>query len=158
MSFKVRLASVDKKDEIYELLINYSKELEQYQEYPSGEIASNEYFDFYWTDSDRFPFIAYINDKLIGFCFLRVEESYYSIAEFYIKPNFRRLGYGKSMLNFVIEFCKEQGKHSSIIADSFIKKSFAKNFWTANSFITIMEVIYENEKSHRNLRELNIKE
>ncbi len=154
MPLSVQLASVDKKDEIFKLLGNYSKELEQYQEYPSGEIASNEYFDFYWTETNRFPFIAYINDELIGFCFLRVEESYYSIAEFYIKPNFRHLGYGKKMLNFIIEFCKEQGKHSSIIADCFIKNSIANNFWTANEFITKKVVEYENEKSYRNMREI----
>jgi len=157
MSLKVQLASVDKKDEIYKLLIKYSKELEQYQEYPSGEIASNKYFDLYWTETDRFPFIAYINDELIGFCFLRVEESYYSIAEFYNKPNFRHLGYGKTMLNSVIEFCKEQGKHSSIIADCFIKNSIANNFWTANEFITHKEIIYEKERSYRKIRDLHIK-
>lgn len=157
MSLKVQLASIDKKDKIFELLINYSKELEQYQEHPSGEIASNKYFNFYWTEPDRFPFLAYINENLIGFCLLRVEESYYSIAEFYIKPNFRRLGYGKSMLNFVIEFCKDQGKHSSIIADCFIKNSIANNFWTANEFITHKEVIYEKERSYRNIRDFYIK-
>ena len=156
MPLNIQLASVDKKDEIFKLLINYSKELEQYQEHPTGEIASNNYFDLYWTEADRFPFITHINDELIGFCFLRVEESYYSIAEFYIKPKFRHQGYGKSLLNYVIEFCKEQGKHASIIADSFIKNSIAKNFWNANGFITIMEVIFENEKSHRNLREFHI--
>ena len=153
MTINVQLASVNKKDGIFELLIDYSKELEQYQDYPSGEIASNKYFDFYWTDTDRFPFIAYINDELIGFCFLRVEESYYSVAEFYIKPNFRHLGYGRKMLNFIIEFCKEQGKHSSIIADCFIKNSIANNFWTANEFITHEEVIHEKERSYRNIRD-----
>ena len=157
MPLNVQLASVDKKDEILKLLIKYSKELEQYQEYPSGEIASNKYFEFYWTDLDRFPFIAYINDELIGFCFLRVEESYYSIAEFYIKPDFRNLGYGKNMLNFIIEFCKEQGKHSSLIADCFIKNSVANNFWTANEFITHKEIIYEKERSYRNIRDFHIK-
>lgn len=157
MLLKIVLATKETKNDIFKLLIEYSKELEEYMEYPSGEIASNEYFDFYWTETDRFPVIAYIDDELIGFCFLRVEESYYSIAEFYIKPNFRRLGYGKSMLNYIIEFCKEQGKHSSIIADCFIKNSIANNFWTANGFITIEEVIYENEKSYRKLREFHIK-
>ncbi|MFX0137741.1 MAG: GNAT family N-acetyltransferase [Candidatus Hodarchaeota archaeon] len=156
MALKISKASYDDKNEIYEALINYSKELEQYQEYPSGLIASNKYFNLYWTETDRFPFVAYIADKLVGFCLLRVEESYYSIAEFYIKPNFRRQGYGKSLLNYIIEFCKEQGKHSSIIADSFIKNSIAKNFWNANGFITINEIIFENEKSHRNLKEIHI--
>ena len=154
MTLIVQMASVDKKDEIFKLLINYSKELEQYLEHPTGETASNKYFDLYWTETGRFPFIAYINDELIGFCFLRIEESYYSIAEFYIKPNFRNLGYGKSMVNFIIEFCKEQGKHSSIIADCFIKNLIANKFWIFNGFITNKVVMYENEKSYRNLREI----
>ncbi len=157
MPLNVHLASTDNKDEIFQLLIKYSKELEQIQETPSGKIASKEFFNFYWTESDRFPFVAYDNNVLIGFCLLRVEESYYSIAEFYIKPNFRHLGYGKSMLNFIIEFCKVQGKYSSIIADPLIKNSIAKNFWTANGFITSKEVIYENEKYYRNLKEFQIK-
>ena len=158
MSLKIVLASKETKDDIFKLLIEYSKELEGYQENPTGEIASNKYFDFYWTDTDRYPFVAYINEELIGFCFLRVEEKYYSIAEFYIKPNFRHQGYGKSLLNYILKFFKEQGKHSSIIADSFIKNSITKNFWIANGFITIKEVIYNNEKSHRNLREFHITE
>ena len=66
--------------------------------------------------------------------FKKIEEKYYSIAEFYIKPNFRQQGYGKSLLNYILKFCKEQGKHSSIIADSFIKNSITKNFWIANGF------------------------
>ena len=153
MPLSIQLASVDKKDEILKLLIKYSKELEQYQEYPSGEIASNRYFNLYWTEKDRFPFVVYINEELIGFCLLRVEENYYSIAEFYIKPNFRQLGHGKTLLHSIIEFCKEDGKHSSIIADCFIKNIIATKFWTSNGFITIKEVIFENEKSNRNLRE-----
>jgi ribosomal protein S18 acetylase RimI-like enzyme len=157
MPLNVQLASVNKKDAIFKLLINYSKELEQYQEYPTGEIASHKYFDFYWTEKDRIPFVACINEKLIGLCLLRVEESYYSIAEFYIKPRFRQQGYGKNLLNYIIEFCKEQRKHSSIIADSFVKNSIAKNFWNSNGFITIKEITYNNEKSHRNLREFHIK-
>ena len=155
MPFNVQLASVDKNDAIFKLLITYSKELEQYQDNPTGEIASNKYFDFYWIEADRFPFVGYINEELIGFCLLRVEENYYSIAEFYIKPNFRQLGHGKTMIHSIIEFCKEHGKHSSIIADCFIKNSIANNFWTANEFVTHKEVIYEKERSYRNIRDLH---
>ena len=153
MSLKIYLASFEEKNEIYKALIRYSKELEQFQENPTGKIASEEYFNYYWTESDRFPIVAFIDDELIGFCLLRSEEKYYSIAEFYIKPKFRRLGYGKKLLNFTIEFCKKQGIHSSIIANSLVKNVRANTFWITNGFIRLKEVIYEIERYYCNLKE-----
>ncbi|MFX1444738.1 MAG: GNAT family N-acetyltransferase [Promethearchaeota archaeon] len=153
MSLKINLASFEEKNEIYKALIDYSKELEQFQERPKGEIASEKYFEYYWTDPQRFPIVAHKNEELIGFCFLRAEEKYYSIAEFYIKPKFRRLGYGKTVLNFTIEFCRKQGIHSSIIANSFVKNLGANTFWIRNGFIKQKEVIFENEKYYCNIKE-----
>ncbi len=157
MSLKIQLASLEDKNRIYDALITYSKELEQFQENPKREIASEKYFNCYWTGSDTFPFVAFINNELVGFCLLRLEENYYSIAEFYIKPKFRRLGHGKSLLDFTIRFCKEQGKHSSIMANSLIKNLAANNFWIANGFITLKEVIHENERYYCNLMEFHLK-
>jgi len=153
MSLKIYLASFEEKNEIYKALIRYSKELEQFQENPTGKIASEEYFNYYWTESDRFPIVAFIDDELIGFCLLRSEEKYYSIAEFYIKPKFRRLRYGTKLLNFTIEFCKKQGIHSSIISNSLVKNVRANTFWITNGFIRLKEVIYENERYYSNLKE-----
>jgi GNAT superfamily N-acetyltransferase len=153
MSLKIYLASFEEKNKIYKALIKYSNELKQFLENPTGEIASEVYFNYYWTESDRFPFVAFIDDELIGFCLLRGEEKYYRIAEFYIKPKFRCLGYGKKLLNFTIEFCKKQGIHSSIIANSLVKNLGANNFWITNGFISLKEVIYENERYYSNLKE-----
>ncbi|MFX0188107.1 MAG: GNAT family N-acetyltransferase [Candidatus Hodarchaeota archaeon] len=153
MSLKILSASIEDKNEIYKALLIYSKELEQFQENQTGEITSDKYFDHYWTESDRFPFVAYINNELIGFCLLRAREKYYSIAEFYIKSKFRRLGHGKSLLDFIIGFCKEQGTHSSIMANSLIKNLTAHYFWIANGFITLKEVSHENERYYSNLME-----
>ena len=153
MSLKIYLALFEEKNKIYKALIKYSNELKQFLENPTGEIASEVYFNYYWTESDRFPFVAFIDDELIGFCLLRGEEKYYRIAEFYIKPKFRCLGYGKKLLNFTIEFCKKQGIHSSIIANSLVKNLGANNFWITNGFISLKEVIYENERYYSNLKE-----
>ncbi len=153
MSLKIYLASIEEKNEIYRALIRYSEELEQFQEIPRGKIASEKYFDYYWTKTDRFPFVAFINDELIGFCFLRAEEKSYSIAEFYIKPMFRRLGYGKKLLNFTIDFCKKQGIHSSIVANSLVKNVRANDFWITNGFIRLKEGVFENERYYCNLKE-----
>jgi ribosomal protein S18 acetylase RimI-like enzyme len=153
MSLKIKLASFEEKNEIYKALIKYSEELEQFQEHPKGEIASEKYYEYYWTDLQRFPIVAYKKDEFIGFCFLRAEDKFYSIAEFYIKPKFRRLGYGKILLNFTIELCKKHGMHSSIIAYSFVKNEGANSIWMSNGFIRLKEVVFENERFHCNLKE-----
>lgn len=153
MSLKIYLASFEEKNEIYKALIKYSNELKQFQENPTREVASEKYFDSYWTESQRFPIVAYNDDELIGFCLLRNEENYYSIAEFYIKPKFRRLRYGTNLLNFTIEFCKKQGIHSSINANSLVKNVIANDFWSANGFIRLKEVVFENERYYCNLKE-----
>jgi len=154
MSLKIYLASLDKKDDIFKALLTYFKELEQFQEHPTGQIASEKYFEYYWTDPQRFPIVAYKDDELIGFCLLRSEEKFYSIAEFYIKPKFRRLGYGKTLLNFTLEFCKQKGIHSSIIAFSFVNNLGANIFWISNGFIRRKEVVFENERSYCNVKDL----
>ncbi len=154
MALKLYIASIEEKEKIYNALIEYSKELKQFQEHTSREIASEKYFDDYWTESQRFPIVVYDDDKLIGFCLLRSEKNYYSIAEFYIKPKFRRFGYGTKLLNFTLEFCKRRGIHSSIIAISLVKNIRANDFWIVNGFIRYKEVFLENERYNCNLKEL----
>ena len=154
MTLKIYLASFENKIDIHKALINYSNELEQFQENPKGEIASEKFFDYYWTESQRFPIVAYNNDELIGFCLLRSEENHYSIAEFYIKPKFRCLGYGKKLLNFTIKFCKKQGIYSSIIANSLVKNLRANTFWITNGFMRLKEIVFENERYNCNLKEI----
>ena len=154
MALKLFIASIEEKDEIYNALVKYSKELEQFQEYSSREISSEKYFDDYWTESQRFPIVAYDDDRLIGFCLLRNEKKYFSIAEFYIKQKFRRFGYGTQLLNFTLEFCKKKRAHSTIIANSLVKNIRANDFWIVNGFIRLREVVLENERFHCNLKEL----
>ena len=154
MALKLYIASIEEKNKIYNALIEYSKELGQFQENPIREPASEKYFDDYWTESQRFPIVAYNDNELIGFCLLRSEEAYYSIAEFYIKPKFRRLGHGTKLLNFTLEFCKKRGLHTTICANSLEKNVRANEFWIFNGFVRLKEVVLENERFHCNLKEL----
>lgn len=154
MALKLCIASIEEKNKIYNALIEYSKELKQFQENPIREPASEKYFDDYWTESQRFPIVAYSGDELIGFCLLRSEKKCYSIAEFYIKPKLRRFGYGTKLLNFTLEFCKKKAIHTSIIANSLEKNVRANEFWIFNGFVRLKEVILENEKYYCNLKEL----
>ena len=61
------------------------------------------YFDSYWSEPDRFPFLIYVEDKIAGFV-LVAAHSYYlqekgeakSIAEFFVMRKYRRQGIGRT--------------------------------------------------------------
>ncbi|MEI5909292.1 GNAT family N-acetyltransferase [Bacillus spongiae] len=58
------------------------------------------YFDQYWTENERFPFLIKVNEKYGGFAFVRklkheTGSSYYSMAEFFILKKYRKIGVGK---------------------------------------------------------------
>ena len=65
-----------------------------------------------------------------------------------------RFGYGTTLLNFTLEFCKKKAIHSTIIANSLKKNVRANKFWLVNGFMRIKEVVLENERYHCNLKEL----
>jgi ribosomal protein S18 acetylase RimI-like enzyme len=152
MSIHIILAPIQEKNHIYKALIQYSIEIKQFQENPTQKIASEQYFDYYWTESHRFPIVAYKEDQFLGFCLLRSEKKYYDIAEFYIKPKFRGHGYGKKLLDFTIELCQKQGFHTTIIANSHIDNLRANKFWLRNGFTRIKEIVVENERYYCNLK------
>ena len=59
----------------------------------SGVFPLDEYFDCYWLDSDRFPYILLMDEKPAGFALVRqLAENSYSIAEFFVLRAFRRQG------------------------------------------------------------------
>lgn len=58
------------------------------------------YLDGYWEDDSRFPYLIELGRDTIGFALIRAhrvgKKTGHSVAEFYIKPEFRRHGYGRS--------------------------------------------------------------
>lgn len=53
------------------------------------------YLDAYWHESGRWPFWGMASGKRVGFALVRIEEGGdYEMAEFYIRQEFRRGGYG----------------------------------------------------------------
>jgi GNAT superfamily N-acetyltransferase len=155
MSIEIRLAKIEEKDLIKKALIEYSRELSKYERVPSSTFASAKYFDDYWIDENRFPIIAWKNEKLIGICLLRDDGERYSIAEFYVKPLFRRFGYGRRIVKFIEEFCVEQGKHEEICANNLHRNFRAKVFWNAVGFETKELIEIGNEKFLVNVKKLN---
>lgn len=58
------------------------------------------YFNHYWEDPNRYPFLFRVDDKTAGFAMLRFEADPVAgfqvmhVAEFYVTPDFRRHGIG----------------------------------------------------------------
>jgi len=130
----------------------YLKELVQYEEGQEKEVQDYRYFDLYWTDRDRYPIIMREGDDLIGFCLLRDTGNSFSVAEFSVAPEYRRRGYGRQLVTFVVNFCKEKKKHKELVANSLINNKIAKKFWVENGFKTVKIIEEDGREFYNNVR------
>ena len=89
-------------------------ELYQYDLSPFAKADLNEhgefgyaYLDHYWTESGRYPFLAKLASKLVGFALVNTHqylpESEYSMAEFFVMKRYRRQGLGRVLAWHVLE-------------------------------------------------------
>lgn len=65
------------------------------------------YFDYYWEDPNRYPFLIRVAGEIAGFALLRFEadpltgESVMHLAEFFIVESFRRRGLGTAAAEYL---------------------------------------------------------
>ena len=89
-------------------------ELYQYDLSPFANADLNEhgefgyaYLDHYWTERGRYPFLATLAGKLVGFALVNTHhylpESEYSMAEFFVMKRYRRQGFGQKFAVQVFE-------------------------------------------------------
>ena len=86
-------------------LQDYIREMAQYD--PSidrdAKVFDYPYFDNYWTETDRWPFWLKVDGAVAGFALVRkLEDGTNEMAEFYIRPEFRRTGAGLAFARDVI--------------------------------------------------------
>jgi len=124
----------------------------QIEEGQEKEIQDYRYFDLYWTDRDRYPIIVIEGDDLIGFCLLRDTGNSFSVAEFSVVPEYRRRGYGRQLVKFVVNFCREKKKHKELFANSLINNEIAKKFWVENGFKTVKIIEEDGREFYNNVR------
>lgn len=124
----LHLANKSEKFLLQELLQTYLKEYSQFEEIKqdsNGNFAYK-YFDSYWQEKDRLPLLIKDREKVIGFIFVRLNivGIYNSIAEFFIKQEYRKLGFGTNALKLVFEQYPGEWRLE------YAKKNLvAKNFW-----------------------------
>jgi predicted acetyltransferase len=132
---EVVIAPADSKETVWELYQEYAQELSQYD----GEKRRRgsyhyPYFDLYWEEEKRTPFLILYDHEPIGFCLLQDIDISYQIDEFYIRPLHRRRGFGKLAVEHVKEYCRKLGRHKTIIANVYVNNRTAIEFWRSAGF------------------------
>lgn len=93
------------KAELWKLLQDYIHELSVYDEFEAtGGVYPYRFFDFYWQRGEhRWPYWAIANGERAGFALLRrAETGEMEMAEFYIRPRFRRSGSGLAFARLLL--------------------------------------------------------
>jgi GNAT superfamily N-acetyltransferase len=61
------------------------------------------YLDLYWEEPERRPFLIEADRRSVGLCLIRERGDGWSIAEFWVQPNLRRFGVGRTAIEAVAE-------------------------------------------------------
>lgn len=130
MSVGLVPATTDQKPIVAALMQLYLHDLSEITEEtvePDGSYDLGPYFDAYWLENNRHPFLIYWNGSLSGFCLVRqTEEGIYQIAEFFVLRSHRgrRVGEEAACLAFSRfagqwQVCQEQ---NNLAAQQFWRK------------------------------------
>ncbi len=92
--FWVKPAGLEDKPVIFNLLQLDMDELSQFpDEEPDYKdekgVYSYPYFDHYWREHERFPYLLYSDSAIAGFALVRQDGKQWEMAEFYVLPQFR---------------------------------------------------------------------
>ena len=97
MQVQARTVSVSEKSDLWADLQDYIEEMRAFDDDIERVNGVYEYkwFNYYWKNEDRWPFWAMADGARAGFALLRREGTgEMEVAEFYIRPRFRRGGVG----------------------------------------------------------------
>jgi predicted acetyltransferase len=102
MSFSIKPAGLNEKLLIHALLQPYLGELSSFPgetvDYKDADgVYHYPYLEAYWQEeATRFPYLLYRDNVLAGFALVRKVGDHYEIEEYYVKPELRRLGLGRT--------------------------------------------------------------
>jgi ribosomal protein S18 acetylase RimI-like enzyme len=91
VSVALRDVGLEDRDTLARLLADYLFEFD-------GRRESYPYFDAYWSEPERLPFLVELDGEAVGLCLIRVREDGWDIAEFSVVPERRRSGVGRAVV------------------------------------------------------------
>jgi ribosomal protein S18 acetylase RimI-like enzyme len=74
-----------------------------------GRMEPYPYFDAYWSEPERLPFLIEADGEVVGLCLIRIRDGGWDIAEFSITPDHRRSGMGRAAVEAVAERARAAG-------------------------------------------------
>ncbi len=99
MSLRIQLTTEAEKPIIRNLMQAYEHDLSEFTGAvpdADGLFSVGNYFDVFWTEIERHPFLILYNDQPAGFALVReVEKNVFSMSEFFVVRSLRRTGLGK---------------------------------------------------------------
>jgi ribosomal protein S18 acetylase RimI-like enzyme len=102
MPVTVREATRDDRQRLRGLLAAYLFEFD-------GRTEPYPYFDAYWSEPERLPFLIEADGEVVGLCLIRIRDGGWDIAEFSITPDHRRSGIGRGAAEAVAERARAAG-------------------------------------------------
>ena len=100
MAMYTKKAAMNQKELLRVMLQTYLEELSRLP----GEIVNYKdetgvyhypYLDAYWLESEKHPYVLYSDDSVAGFALVRLGVNHWEMAEYYVRPEFRRMGIGE---------------------------------------------------------------
>jgi len=103
MSVRPVAVPLGEKPELWRMLQRYIVEMRAIMgEAPTGGDHPFPPFDSYWTEDGNWPFWAMAGSERAGFALVSREPDWMRVKEFYIPPEFRRGGIGKSFARQIL--------------------------------------------------------
>lgn len=111
MNVNVQTADVYQKKVLKNLVQLYKYDFTEFDPEDVNDDGEYEcpYFDEYWTEASRFPFLFKVEDNYAGFALIRKindslkGQSYYSVAEFFVMKKYRKSGVGKQAACYLFD-------------------------------------------------------
>ena len=129
MHVTLRQAELDDREMLRQLLYDYLVEFD-------GRTESYPYFDAYWQEPERLPFLIDDDGDVAGLCLIRVRNGGWSIAEFYVVPAHRRSGIGRAAVEAVADRARSAGA-AYLEAKVHPDNQEALPFWLATEFAVV---------------------
>ena len=128
---RLRTAEPGDRELLRQLLAHYLYEFD-------GTTTPYPYFDAYWKEPGRLPFLIEADGEVTGFCLVRVLEGGWHIAEFSVLAEQRRGGVGRAAVEDLARRARAAGA-SHLEAKVHPDNAGALPFWLAVGFEIVSE-------------------
>jgi len=104
----------------------------------NGLFDLGRYFNMYWSDQDRYPYLCIINDTPVGFALVRrLTMNSFTVCEFYILRSFRRKGIATQFAHNIFNLHQGQWQVAEIESNTPSQQFWRRTIsaFTGNDFL-----------------------